>query len=167
MANSCLLSDCCFDGDASQYCFMGFNSLRPSDSSILYVFNSYLCHQHMYIISFHCYSNRTQKQSQHKLNRTSPMKDTSLTGTSSHVNKSISIGSDNGLLPGRHQAIIWTNAGKLLIGPFGTNFREILIEIHAFSFKKMPLKMSSGKSAAILSWPQCVKSPLPVPYNSN
>ena len=25
------------------------------------------------------------------------------------------IGSDNGLLPGRHQAIIWTNAGILLI----------------------------------------------------
>ena len=25
------------------------------------------------------------------------------------------IDSDNGLLPGRHQAIIWTNAGKLLI----------------------------------------------------
>ena len=31
------------------------------------------------------------------------------------------IGSDNGLLPGRHQAIIWTSAGILLIGPLGTN----------------------------------------------
>ena len=39
-------------------------------------------------------------------------------------------GSDNGLLPGWHQAIIWTNAGILLIGPLGTNFSEILIEIH-------------------------------------
>ena len=39
------------------------------------------------------------------------------------------IGSDNGLSPGRHQAIIWTNAGILLIGPLGTNFSEILIEI--------------------------------------
>ena len=28
------------------------------------------------------------------------------------------IGSDNGLWSGRHQAIIWTNAGILLIGPF-------------------------------------------------
>ena len=39
------------------------------------------------------------------------------------------IGSDNGLSPGRRQAIIWTNAGILLIGPLGTNLREILIEI--------------------------------------
>ena len=37
------------------------------------------------------------------------------------------IGSDNGLSPGRRQAIIWTNAGILLIGPLGTNFNEILI----------------------------------------
>ena len=29
------------------------------------------------------------------------------------------IGSDNGLSPGRRQAIIWTNAGILLIGPLG------------------------------------------------
>ena len=29
-------------------------------------------------------------------------------------------GSDNGLAPGRRQAIIWTNAGKLLIGPLRT-----------------------------------------------
>ena len=55
------------------------------------------------------------------------------------------IGSDNGLSPGRRQAIIWNNAGILLIGPLGTNFNEILIEIHTFSFKKMHLKMSSGK----------------------
>ena len=27
------------------------------------------------------------------------------------------IGSDNGLLPGRHQAIIWTNAGILQLDP--------------------------------------------------
>ena len=50
------------------------------------------------------------------------------------------IGSDNGLSSGRRQAIIWTNAGILLIGPLGTNFNEILIEIHTFSFKKMHLK---------------------------
>ena len=34
------------------------------------------------------------------------------------------IGSDNGLSPSRHQAIIWINAGILLIGPIGTNFSE-------------------------------------------
>ena len=28
--------------------------------------------------------------------------------------------------------IIWTNAGILLIGPLGTNFSEILIEIYIF-----------------------------------
>ena len=55
------------------------------------------------------------------------------------------IGSDNGLLPGRRQAIIWTNDGILLIGPLGTNFSEILIEIQSFSFKKTHLKMASGK----------------------
>ena len=55
------------------------------------------------------------------------------------------IGSDNGLSPGRRQAIIWTNAGILLIGPLGTNFNEILIGIQTFSFKKMHLKMSSAK----------------------
>ena len=55
------------------------------------------------------------------------------------------IGSDNGLSPGRRQAIIWTNAAVLLIGPLGTNFSEILIEMHTFSFKKMKMKMSSGK----------------------
>ena len=55
------------------------------------------------------------------------------------------IGSDNGLSPGRRQAIIWTNAWILLIGPLGTNFSEILIGIQTFSFKKMHLKMSSAK----------------------
>ena len=56
-----------------------------------------------------------------------------------------SIGSDNGLSPGRHQAIICTNAGILLIGPLGTNFSENSIEILTFSFTKMRLKVSSAK----------------------
>ena len=50
-------------------------------------------------------------------------------------------GLDNGLLPGWLHAIIWINAGILLIGPLGTNFSEILIKICTFSFKKMHLKM--------------------------
>ena len=45
----------------------------------------------------------------------------------------------------RRQAIIWTNAGILLIGPLGTNFSEISIEILTFSFKKVRLKVSSAK----------------------
>ena len=61
------------------------------------------------------------------------------------VGKLTIIGSDNGLSSGRRQAIIWTNGGILLIRPLGTNFSEIRSEIHTFSFKKMHLKMSSGK----------------------
>ena len=43
------------------------------------------------------------------------------------------------------QAIIRNNDEILSIEPLGINFSEILIEIHTFSFKKMHLKMSSGK----------------------
>ena len=60
-------------------------------------------------------------------------------------------GSDNGLSPGRHQAIIWTNAGILLLGPLGANFSENLIEILTFSFTTMWLKVSSAKW-----WPFCL-----------
>ena len=55
------------------------------------------------------------------------------------------IGSDNGLSPQRRQAIIGTNVGILLFGTLGKNFSEILIKMHIFSFKKMHLKVSSGK----------------------
>ena len=55
------------------------------------------------------------------------------------------IGSDNGLSPGRRQAIIWTNAWISLMEPLGINFSEIVIEILIFSFKKMRLKVSSAK----------------------
>ena len=62
-----------------------------------------------------------------------------------YVSELTIIGSDNGLAPNRWQAIIWTNAGILLIRTLGINFSEILSEIHTFSFEKMYLKMSSGK----------------------
>ena len=76
------------------------------------------------------------------------------------ISKLTIIGLNNGLSPGRCQAIIWTNAGILLIRTLvawslqaiiwtnagillirtlGTNSSEILSEIHAFSFKKMHL----------------------------
>ena len=61
------------------------------------------------------------------------------------------IGSDNGLSPGRRQAIIWTNAGIFSIEPLGTNFNETLIKIFTFSSKKTYLKMPSGKW-----WPSCL-----------
>ena len=65
--------------------------------------------------------------------------------------------SDNGLSPGRRQAIIWTNAGILLIGHLGTNFSEILIKIITFSFKKMCLNECSLRNSSHFAWPQCVK----------
>ena len=75
----------------------------------------------------------------------------SLRPTDTCVCKLTIIGSDNGMSPGRRPAIIWTNAGILLISPVGTNFNEILIKIHRFSFKKMHLKISSAKR-----WPFCL-----------
>ena len=55
------------------------------------------------------------------------------------------INSDNSLLPVRHQAFIWTNAGLLLVAPLGTNYSEIWMKIQYFSKKKLDLKMSSAK----------------------
>ena len=72
-------------------------------------------------------------------------------------------GSYNGLSPARRQAIIWTNAGILLIRPLGTNSREIVIEIYTLSFMKGELNISCGKwrpfclGLSVLSsfiWPQ-------------
>ena len=50
----------------------------------------------------------------------------------SDVIKLTVIGSDNGLSPDRRKAVIWSNAGISLIGSFGTNFSEILIETLTF-----------------------------------
>ena len=52
-------------------------------------------------------------------------------------------GSDNGFFLGGREAIIWTDAVILLIGPLGTNLSKIVIEIHKFT--KMHVKMSTGK----------------------
>ena len=55
-----------------------------------------------------------------------------------------------GLSPVRRQAISWTNANLLSIAPSETSIDGIWIQILAFSFKKMRLKMSSAKC-----WPFC------------
>ena len=55
------------------------------------------------------------------------------------------IGSGNGLSPDWHQAIMWANAGILLIGPLRTNFSEFITGILTFSLKKVRLKVSSAK----------------------
>ena len=52
------------------------------------------------------------------------------------VSKLIIIVSDNGLSPGRRQAIVWTNAGILSIGPLETNFSDKLDEFYIFSSRK-------------------------------
>ena len=53
--------------------------------------------------------------------------------------------SDNDLSPERRRAIIEANAGILLICLWGTNFSNILIEIHTFSLNKIHWKILSGK----------------------
>ena len=63
---------------------------------------------------------------------------------------SASIGSGSRLSPVRRQAITWTKADVLSIGPLGTNFSEILVEIVAFSLTKMRLKMSFEMAAISL-----------------
>ena len=55
------------------------------------------------------------------------------------------IGSDNGLSPGRRQAIIWTYAFILLIGPLGKNFNESSVGIHTGIHSVIHFKISSGK----------------------
>ena len=61
-----------------------------------------------------------------------------------YVGNLIIMGSDNCLAPGLRQAFIRISDWILLIGPLGTNFSEILIEIQTLSLKKMPWKVSSA-----------------------
>ena len=101
------------------------------------------------------------------------------------VSKLTTIGSDNGLSPGRRQAIIRTNAGILLIGHIGTHFSEILVILFYPQCKLTPIGSDNGLSPGrrqaiirtnagillighigtnfseilvILFYPQCVKS---------
>ena len=74
------------------------------------------------------------------------------------VNKLTTTGSDNGLSPRRRQAIIWTNAGILLIRPLGKKLqwhfnRNWNIFIQENAFENIVCEMVS-----ILSRPQCVNS---------
>ena len=63
------------------------------------------------------------------------------------------IGSDNGLSPVKHQAIIANNAGILLIVPMGGNFSRMLIECNTkHAFDNTVCKMTT-----ISSRPPCLK----------
>ena len=63
------------------------------------------------------------------------------------------IGSDNGLSPDRHQAIIWTNVAFLPIGSLGTKFSQIVIKSQTFYWRKCFWKCWL-KISAILGRPQ-------------
>ena len=64
--------------------------------------------------------------------------------------------SDNGLSPGRRQAIIWTNVGILLIGSLGTNLNEIL-NLNSYIFiQENPFENVVWKIAAKSSRPRWV-----------
>ena len=65
------------------------------------------------------------------------------------------VGSDNSLLPGRRQAILWINAGILLIGSLETNFSEILIEIYIFLFRKCIWKCRQKIGSHFVSASMC------------
>ena len=68
--------------------------------------------------------------------------------------QSIIIRSDNGLSPGRRQAIIWTHVGILFIGPLGTSiWSKFKIILHENALENVVCEMAS-----ILSRPQCVNA---------
>ena len=73
------------------------------------------------------------------------------------VSKLSIIGSDNGLSPDWRQAIIWTNAGKLLIGPIETNSNENLISKFKHFNSINAFENIVCEMAAILFRPQCAK----------
>ena len=66
------------------------------------------------------------------------------------------IASDNGLSPGRRQAIIWTNAGILLIEPLGTKFNEFFYRNSYIFIHENALENVVCEAASLLSRPQCV-----------
>ena len=89
------------------------------------------------------------------------------------VGKLIIIGSDNGLSPGRRQAIVWTSAWLLSIGPLGTKSVKFFMKIPNFSFKKIYLNISSAKWRSYTYYclsPHtciCVNEPLPLQWRHN
>ena len=68
------------------------------------------------------------------------------------------IGSDNGLSPGRRQAINWTSAGILLIGPLRTNFSEMVYRNSNIFFQQIAFESVVCEMAGILFG--CIPPPL-------
>ena len=67
------------------------------------------------------------------------------------VSKITIIGSDNGLSPCQHQAIIWTNAGILLIGSLRTIFSENFNRNSNIFIKENAFENVIWKMATVLS----------------
>ena len=65
-------------------------------------------------------------------------------------------GSDNGLSPIRRQAIIYTNAILLSIGPLGTKFSQNVFEIQTFFIQENASENVVCEMADILFRPHCV-----------
>ena len=76
------------------------------------------------------------------------------------IGKLTIIDSDNGLEPSRHQAIIWTNAGIVLIGPLRTNFSEIFDWNSNIFIEENTLENVACNMLSISSWLQCATIPL-------
>ena len=72
------------------------------------------------------------------------------------IRKVIIIGSDNDLSPGWCQAIIWTNAGILLIEPLGNKLQWNLNQNFYFFIQENAFEHVVWKMATIVSQPQCV-----------
>ena len=66
------------------------------------------------------------------------------------------MGSDNGLSPGRHQAIILTNIVILLISNLGNKSQWILKQNSRIFIQENASQNIICEMAAILSRPQCV-----------
>ena len=70
------------------------------------------------------------------------------------VSKLTIIGSDNGVSPGRRQAILWTNYGILIIRTLETNLSEIVQNLYIF-IKKNAFEKCRLENGGHLSRPQC------------
>ena len=76
----------------------------------------------------------------------------------------IIIGSDNGSSPDRHQSMIWTTTGILLIGPSGTNKLKWTLNRNSWIFiRENTIENVVWKIMAILSRHQCVKIAIILP----
>ena len=81
----------------------------------------------------------------------------------------VNIGSDNSLLSGQHQVIIWITAQILLIGTLEKNFSDILINKSYIFIQENAFENVVWDMAAILSrekWVKWYHKPIPFRYDT-